>query len=104
MTTYLVCFDISNDRLRTQVGKALLTYGQRVQHSVFEISVRTPAQFEKLKTDLRTEIDQIISENDEASLGDVTKIFFYSLCKHCRTKSKDINDDRIATFPAVVII
>jgi CRISPR-associated protein Cas2 len=33
----LVCYDIANDKLRTQFSKFLLKYGRRVQYSVFEI-------------------------------------------------------------------
>jgi len=33
---YLVCYDISDDAVRTQMSKRLLDFGTRIQESVFE--------------------------------------------------------------------
>lgn len=33
----IICYDISNDKLRTQFSKFLEQYGYRLQYSVFEI-------------------------------------------------------------------
>ena len=33
---YLVCYDITSDRVRNQIVKTLEGYGRRVQYSVFE--------------------------------------------------------------------
>jgi CRISPR-associated protein Cas2 len=44
----LVSYDISDDKRRTKVMKALEDFGKRVQYSVFECRL-TPAQIEKLK-------------------------------------------------------
>ena len=90
--TYLACFDISDDYARYRVAKALDEYGKRVQRSVFEISVSTPNDLEGLKDDLRPHVDE---EDD---------VRFYSLCKNCRRKSKDLGDRRLARFPSVVIV
>ena len=43
MEVYVACFDISDDRQRTRVGKVLLRHGDRVQKSVFEIAVPSVA-------------------------------------------------------------
>ena len=45
MHIYLACFDISDDKNRDRAGKELLTYGDRVQKSVFEIAIRRPEDF-----------------------------------------------------------
>lgn len=37
MKTYLVCYDIEDDRERQRVAKCLKRYGRRVQKSVFEV-------------------------------------------------------------------
>jgi CRISPR-associated protein Cas2 len=34
--TYLVCYDVSDDRRRTRVAKAMMGFGDRIQYSVFE--------------------------------------------------------------------
>ena len=33
---YLVCYDITSDRVRNKIVKTLEGYGRRVQYSVFE--------------------------------------------------------------------
>lgn len=34
---YVVCYDISDDTRRQRVARLMLTYGQRVQRSVYEV-------------------------------------------------------------------
>lgn len=55
---YLVCFDISDDRVRTRVAKALKGFGHRVQKSVFECPDLTEKQLLKLKDRLEGLIDE----------------------------------------------
>ena len=92
MKTYLACFDISDDRARDRVANALAKYGVRVQYSVFEIRMKTPAALGRLKTELR----KYIEEGDD--------IRFYHLCMDCRKKSHDIDDSPVAVLPAAVIL
>ena len=92
MHVYLVCFDISDDRIRYRVDKCLGSYGDRVQKSVFEISVKTKPQFKKLQTQL----EEMIDVDD--------KLFFYHLCYSCRKKSVDTNNQPLAQLPAAVIV
>lgn len=92
MNVYLVCFDITDDRVRYRVGKALAEYGERVQKSVYEISLRTPGELDALERALR----ELIEPDDDIRL--------YALCKACRRRSHDVLERRIAQFPAVVLI
>ncbi len=92
MHVYLACFDISDDYNRTQVGKRLEHYGERVQRSVFEISVAGAAELDRLQSELREFIDP----------GDDLR--FYTLCRACREKSHDIDGKRVARYPAAVVI
>ena len=92
MATYLACFDISDDRIRRTVSKRLEHFGQRVQYSVFEISVKSPQQLERLKQEMQLELE----EDDD--------LRFYFLCKACRKKSCTHNNERIAYYPAAVIV
>jgi len=93
MISYLACFDITNDRNRTRIGKALAVYGNRVQRSVFEITLRNPNELKRLKQ----ELSQFMDDEDD-------DIRFYYLCQHCRKKSHSADDERIAYFPAAVIL
>ena len=92
MNMYLACFDISDDRSRERVARALLEHGVRVQYSVFEIRLKTPAVLEALKRELRRHV----AEEDD--------VRFYHLCATCRKKSHDLDDAPVAQWPAVVIV
>lgn len=90
--TYLVCFDIQDDRNRRKVGGLLEAYGLRVQKSVFEICLASPTQVEAL----RTELCVWLEEGDD--------LRFYHLCKACRGKSQAMDGTPVADFPLAVIV
>lgn len=92
MIAYLACFDISDDRIRYRVGKELNAYGNRVQRSVFEITLDRPEQLEKLRNEL---LPQLQAGDD---------LRFYSLCEHCRKRSVNVEGERLACFPAAVVL
>ncbi len=54
MKTWVLVYDIADDRLRQRVAKRVLRDGVRVQESVFEVVVRTDAGFQRMQNDLRT--------------------------------------------------
>ncbi len=93
MEVYVVCFDISDDRIRNKIGKALLQYGDRVQESVFEISVKQNGELVAIRETL---LD--LTNNDD------NNIRFYRICGSCREASSTLQGDRVAHFPAVLII
>lgn len=93
MEVYLICFDISDDGIRNRIGKELLKYGDRVQKSVFEISVRKIEELQHLKEVLA----EIVVEEDN-------NIRFYRLCQNCRQASSTLRGEAVASFPAVVIV
>jgi CRISPR-associated protein Cas2 len=93
MEAYLVCFDIGDDGLRRRIGDVLLRYGDRVQRSVFEVSVRNPAEL----NDLRAALRAIIEPDDD-------DIRLYRLCAHCRRASSTVTGERIAAFPAMLVV
>jgi CRISPR-associated protein Cas2 len=66
---YLISYDISNDKRRLKVMKALEDYGTRVQYSVFECWLR-PKDLDNLKKRLLPHINS----------KDWDSIRFYSLC------------------------
>ena len=93
MEVYLVCFDISDDALRRRIGNLLLGYGERVQRSVFEVSVRTPGDLAELRSALR----ELIEPDDD-------DIRLYRLCADCRRASSTVDGQRIAEFPAILVV
>ena len=71
---YLIAFDISDDKIRYRLVKALKGYGVRVQKSVFECSGMTEKQFLKLKS----LVESLIDETTDS-------VRYYRLCKNCLT-------------------
>ena len=72
----LVVYDISNDRRRTKLHDALLSFGTPVQYSVFECIV-DPKRLKKMKeTAMRT----IKPRKD--------RVRFYYLCQTCLARTE----------------
>ena len=92
MLAFLVCFDISDDRMRYRVGKELAHYGLRVQRSVFEITLRSGEELTALQKTLRPWVE----DDDD--------LRFYPLCRACRQKAISVDGARVAAFPAAVLV
>lgn len=92
MTVYVVCYDIEDDGIRTQVSKLLGEYGERVQRSVFEITLRSEAERGQLQARL------------EAVAGEERDLRFYRLCERCRAESHTLTGEKVAVFPSTIII
>jgi len=69
---YLICFDVSDDRARYRVAKALKGYGQRVQKSVFEC----PNLSENRLLLLQKKMESLIDHGSDS-------VRYYRLCKIC---------------------
>ena len=93
MHAYVACFDISDDAIRRSVSRRLEHFGQRVQRSVFEISVESAQELEALREEL---LELILEEIED-------DIRFYPLCRECRRKARDVRGRRVAAFPSAVI-
>ncbi|MDD4588767.1 MAG: CRISPR-associated endonuclease Cas2 [Heliobacteriaceae bacterium] len=74
----VVSYDIPNDRRRNKIFKALKSYGEWMQYSVFECNL-TKEQYLKL----RNRLDKLISPKDDS-------IRFYILCEDCKDKIERI--------------
>lgn len=96
MLAFIACFDITDDRLRRRIGQRLGHFGVRVQRSVFEIALNSNEELAALKAEIKTWIED--DDNDEDNLR------FYPLCKTCRKKACDHQGDRVAEFPAAVVL
>ncbi len=93
MEVYVVCFDISDNRTRRRIGNELLEYGNRIQESVFEVSVKNSAELETI----RKALADLTSEEDN-------NVRFYRICASCRSASATLGGDRVAYFPAVLLL
>ena len=69
---YIICYDISDNRIRYRVVKALKGYGRRIQKSVFECPCLSEKQLLELKDRLETLIDHGIDS-----------IHYFRLCRAC---------------------
>src|SRR6266446_6049152 len=66
-TTYLVCYDICDDKRLKKVFKTMRNYGDHLQYSVFECQL-TPTDLVRCRTDLAAIIkhseDQVLFLNE----------------------------------------
>lgn len=69
---YLICFDVSDDRVRYRVVKALKGHGRRVQKSVFEC----PDLSEHRLLLLQKKMESLIDHGSDS-------VRYYRLCKAC---------------------
>jgi len=69
---YVICFDISDDRIRYRVVKALKGHGRRVQKSVFEC----PDLNEHRLLQLQQKLEGLIDHGSDS-------IRYFRLCRAC---------------------
>ncbi|MCX7835936.1 MAG: CRISPR-associated endonuclease Cas2 [bacterium] len=69
--SYIICYDICDDKRRNQVAKCLEGYGDRIQYSVFEARLD-----EKLYQKMLKDIAQIIET-------DLDSVHVFRLCANC---------------------
>lgn len=81
----LVAYDITNDRRRTKVAKALVRVGQRVQYSVFLVEHRSPKEIVAL-------LRPLIRKNED-------NVRIHPLCSACFGKALLIGRDGLVQLP-----
>jgi len=84
MSLVVISYDIIDDNRRNKVSKVLLDYGERVQYSVFEVSV--PDKLPEIKERLTKLID---TKEDN--------IMYYLLCRSCKEKKVVTGQERAST-------
>ena len=67
----IVAYDIADPRRLAKIAKLMLDYGQRVQKSIFEVSV-TPPVFHQMKT----RVEDIIEYEEDG-------VKYFPLCEQC---------------------
>jgi CRISPR-associated protein Cas2 len=71
---FLLCYDVSDDRRRDRLARCLQEYGERVQESVFELSVP------------RVRLDEAIRRARHLIDARSDSLRVYRLCRVCSTK------------------
>lgn len=79
----VVTYDISEDKRRTKIHKALTSYGQWMQFSVFECAL-TRTEYAKL----RNRLNRLIKPEEDS-------IRFYFLCGCCQAKVERIGGEQV---------
>lgn len=92
MRSYLVCYDIEDDRERARVARCLEGWGLRAQYSVFEIHL-TAADVPRL----RAQLQAIVGDDSDA-------VRFYRLTADGLKDSSALNGSPIARRELVVIV
>jgi CRISPR-associated protein Cas2 len=87
-----VCYDITDDKIRSRAVKILEDYGERVQYSVFEFNLN-PAKILEMKHKLL-----------KKKLIDRKWVSFtiYPLCENCYNKTERFGDSRILDEKTIV--
>lgn len=85
----LVCFDISDNRVRYRVNRVLQGYGLRVQKSVYECPLLTEAAFRKMRARIEREIHM-----------HTDSVRYYALCRPC---IREIRCDGLGLMPDMEI-
>ena len=89
---YVVAYDISDDRRRTRLFKALKRYGTAVQESVFECHL-TADQFIKMRRDVEAVIDPSLDQ-----------VRYYDLCQQCVKRIQATSASRITSDPDAIVV
>mgnify|MGYP000846988017 CR=1 FL=1 len=80
----ILCYDISNDKLRTQFSKFLSKFGYRIQYSVFEIE-NSDRILNNVLTEIKVKFEKRFSESDSVmifKLSETCKIIKIGYAKH----------------------
>jgi CRISPR-associated protein Cas2 len=88
----LVAYDVSDDKRRVRLAKALARYGDRVQYSVFACRL-APAQVDRMRRDVAREVDP--SEDS---------VRFYEVCAACLPRAVAFGRTRLPAAPRAVIL
>ncbi len=93
MKTYIVCYDIEDDRERRRVARCLERYGDRVQKSVFEVCF----------FDHRDRMAEMLEELKQY-IEDESAVRFYRLTKNGYADSRLLDGTPITPPSSSIII
>ncbi len=87
---YVIAYDIPDDTRRLKVARLLERFGDRVQHSVFELYL-TPEEVATLEARLRA----LLNEAEDV-------VHWYALCALCRQRTRVLGRGQTTSPPPVV--
>lgn len=82
---FLICYDVTDDSLRSKIVKVLESYGSRIQYSVFEFNLN-PAKIKEMKYKL---IKRKLLDKKRMSFS------LYQLCENCYKKVERYGENKI---------
>jgi len=94
MKNWIICYDIEDNKERTNIYKCLLRYGTPVQKSVFEVSF----------PDRKTAMQQEMIERLKEITSEEANIRFYRLTKEGLKASWTLNENPILPRPGAIIL
>jgi CRISPR-associated protein Cas2 len=89
---YLVCYDISDDKIRYQVSERLLDFGARIQESVFECLL-DGEQYERM-----------VAALDRIRLDELDKVRIYKVCANCVEAVKIYGPGEVSRDPDFYLV
>lgn len=89
---YVISYDISDDRRRSQLAKTLKGFGTRVQYSVFEAHL-SRRQFEELKGAVARVIDPAKDS-----------VRYYALCSACTARIEVPALGNVTSDPETIVV
>ncbi|MBI4770975.1 MAG: CRISPR-associated endonuclease Cas2 [Chloroflexi bacterium] len=92
MQFWVVVYDISDDRRRTKLHKALLDYGTPVQYSVFECWLTA----EQVKA-MRARVKKVIRPRKD-------HVRFYFLCAACAARVETTRAGEVTKVEEVIVV
>ena len=90
--TYVICYDIPEDKRRNELARCLDGFGDRVQYSVFEAALTS-----RLFDNLVSQIEEIIEPNEDS-------VNLYPICASCMEKALFFGDGKLEERPGREIV
>ena len=91
-TTYLVCYDIADDKRRLKIAKACESVAERVQFSVFEAYLTF------------TELAKLVKRTMKVMKKEEDSLRVYTICSACKTKVSVYGLGQVTPEPGVIIV
>lgn len=82
---FLICYDITNDLLRSKIVRILESYGERIQYSVFEFNL-TKARILEMKNKLIK--DKLLNKKKMS-------FSIYPICEECYKKVERYGNNKL---------
>jgi len=85
----IVTYDISDDKLRTQVSRFLSKYGFRLQYSIFEIK-NSRRILDIVSSEIKVNFEKKFSQSDSVMIFDLSKQCKITRYGYAKTDDEDL--------------